>query len=237
MNPDLSKSPTSVSAGELEAECLRRRYASLLGKTEVFPSENNWEYIISWKMPGLGPILYRKYLVSVLMPLDQRSIYHTLAIKNFPRYLECIPREHALDTVYSDHTSAPGAFIELVKSCRLFDADRILAIAMSGATATAISLLDAFQPDYDRTSEAAMRHLYQHLTALPEQGHIETRRSLLGSDTRYICPNGHTNKADSRYCSREDCRLDIHGLTAEENKAIDDFGLRIEALSSLLASL
>ena len=36
----------TVSADELKAECLRRKYLVLLDKPDVFPSKANWDFII-----------------------------------------------------------------------------------------------------------------------------------------------------------------------------------------------
>lgn len=224
----------SVSAEALKAECLRLRYAGLLVKPEVFPSENNWEYIISNRMEGLGQILYRKYLVSVLMPEKDRSIYHTVTLREFPRYIKAVSRDHALETVYGDTTSDRESFVKLVYDCDLFDAGRILAIARGGDVALAVDLLKAFQPEYTHDDEVAMRRLHAFLTSLPELGRIETRRGLLGLERRYVCPAGHSNRPDGGYCSHEDCRLDIYGLTPEQNESIGEFGTRIDALAGLL---
>ena len=75
---------TRISADELRAECLKERYSRQLTRPEVFPSEDNWKYIIDHRMTGIGSGLYRKYLVSWLLDESERCDYHLAALKYFP---------------------------------------------------------------------------------------------------------------------------------------------------------
>ncbi len=225
----------SVSAEALKAECLRRKYLTLLEKPEVFPSETNWNFIIDNRMTGIGRLLLRKYIVSRLMPEDNRSIYHRQAIRFFPEYLKAVPREYALDVVYSDYESDPEGFVEIVRQTSLFDARKLLELVESrGAVETAISVLDVFQPEYTVADAKAMRALLIALRSLPKLGRVEERHGLFGHDLRYYCPAGHSNSTDVEFCTREDCRLNIFGLNPEQAKTIDDFQTRLDALEDML---
>ncbi|GEM_PF-973284 len=226
---------TSVSADELNAECLRRRYLTLLEKAEVFPSEANWQFIIDNRMEGLGELLLRKYLVSWLMPEDKRSIYHRQAIRLFPEYLKTVDRQYALSVAYSDIESAPDAFVSLVRETSLFDARQLRRMVEErGAVELVIQVLDVFQPEYTASDARAMRALLGALRALPKLGRVEERHGIFSRELRYYCPAGHSNPSGEAFCTREDCRLNIYGLTPEQAKAIDDYEARLEALESLL---
>ncbi|MDE6276909.1 MAG: hypothetical protein K2M06_02255 [Muribaculaceae bacterium] len=224
-----------ISAERLNAECLRRRYLSLLEKAEVFPSEANWNFIIENRMEGLGHLLLRKYYVSRLMPEDKRSIYHRQAIRLFPEYLKAVPRAYAVDVAYSDIQSDPDGFTELIRQASLFDANSLrVMVEERGAVELAISVLDVFQPEYNSADAVAMRRLLGALRSLPKLGRVEERHGLFSHDIRYYCPAGHSNSSDEAFCTHADCRLNIYGLTPEQAKAIDDFQERLEALESLL---
>lgn len=227
--------PRVITADDLEAECLRRKYASLLEKPEVFPSEANWEFIIAHRMEGIGTLLLRKYLVSWMMPEEKRSIYHRQALRLFPEYLSAVRRPYAVEVVYSDVESAPDAFLELVRSARLFDSRRLKAlIEQQGAVELVIDLLDVFQPEYTDSDARAMRALLGALRSLPKLGRVEEHRGIFSTEMRYYCPAGHSNPCGEAFCRHEDCRLNIFGLTPEQVQAIENFEARTEALESLL---
>lgn len=237
---DLSYTPPSaytgtVTADQLNAECLRRRYVGLLEKAEVFPSESNWQFIIENRMEGLGRLLLRKYLVSWLMPEDKRSIFHRQALRLFPEYLEAVSRPYAIEVAYSDIDSAPDAFSSLIRDTGLFDARQLRRMVEErGAVELAISVLDVFQPTYTASDARAMRALLESLRSLPKLGRVEERHGIFSHELRYYCPAGHSNPSGEAFCTHEDCRLNIQGLTPEQVQAIDEFEARIEALESLL---
>lgn len=224
-----------VTADELSAECHRLRYLELLEKAEVFPSEANWEFIISNKMEGIGKLLLRKYLVSWLMPEDKRSIYHTQALRFFPEYIQAVSRPYALEVAYSDIDSAPRAFVALVRNTRLFDAKYLMSLIDDrGAVELVVELIDVYQPDYTREDARNMRLLLNKLLSLPKLGRVEQRHGIFSSDVRYYCPAGHSNPATETFCTHDDCRMNICGLTPEQVKKIDEFETRIKALEGLL---
>lgn len=223
-----------VTAEELKAECLRRRYAALLEQPDTFPSGHNWAYIIEHRMLGLGPALYRKYLVAAMLREEQRSVLHTTALKHFPEYLRAVDRRHALDTVYGDPSTLPDEFVRLVRNCDLFDAGRLSALLDGGIEVlpSVINCLSAFQPEYSAADLDAMEALLYRLRHLPAHGRIEERRTLLGLRRVYVCPYGHSGVADSEFCS--ECGSDISGLDEQGHRAVAEYALRCEALRDML---
>ncbi|MDE5929961.1 MAG: hypothetical protein K2H03_05715 [Muribaculaceae bacterium] len=223
-----------VTSEQLKAECLRRRYAALLEKPDTFPSGNNWAYIIEQRMDGLGPALYRKYLVAAMLDEERRSGLHTTALKHFPEYLRAVSRDHALDTVYGDCETLPSEFVRLVTDCELFDAPRLAAMLRGGLSARQLvaSCLTAFQPEYDADDLRDMEALLEALQSLPALGRVEERRTLLGLRRLYVCPQGHCSNADNEYCP--ECGMDIFGLNEDQRRAVNEFAERCEALRELI---
>ncbi|MDE6332943.1 MAG: hypothetical protein K2L80_10150 [Muribaculaceae bacterium] len=225
-----------ITSEQLKAECLRRRYAALLEKPDTFPSGHNWAYIIEHRMTGLGPALYRKYLVASMLQDEQRSVLHTTALKHFPEYLRAVDRCHALDTVYGDYSTMPDEFVRLVVECRLFDARRLMDMLESGSAqcvGLTVRCIEAFQPEYGVEDLRDMEALLYKLRHLPPLGRIEERRSLLGVKRVYVCPSGHCTGADAAFCP--ECGMDIYGLDESGRGAIEEFGARCEALRSLIS--
>lgn len=224
----------SVSSEELKMECLRRKYLELLSQPEVFPSEENWDFIISNNLHGLGARLYRKFLVSYMLKDDQRCDYHNLAIKRFPKYLPSIEREEALDVVYSDVESATDGFVKLVYDCQLFDCERIGHLVDIGQPDLAANLLGAYQPEYDGDTIDAMQFLLTKFDHLPSLGAIEVHKGIFKTERRYICPDGHSNPHDVMFCEEQGCGKDIYGLTKVQREAVEQFAERIEVLRDML---
>ncbi len=224
----------TVSAEELKDEAMRRKYSELLTQPEVFPSDDNWRYIIGKRMTGLGPGLYRKYLVAWLTEADLRSEYHMAALEHFPAYLEAVDREYAIETVYGDRTSSGEAFVSIVYKCMLFDAASIGEIIDDGNPSLAADLLGAYQPMYDGDAIDAMRYLLSKFDDLPDVGEMQSRRGLFRNEQVYICPEGHSNSADTVYCCHNGCGKDIKGLDERQRKLVEELRYRISLLSEML---
>lgn len=235
MNPRPEDEQTpSVTAARLQAEELRLRYLEIIDRPDVFPTATNWQFIIDNAMTGLGPALYRKYLVAADTDEDDLEPLYREALHYFPLYLKAVPRDYAIYTVYSDTVTLPEETLKLIREAQLFDADSILGLLRSGETGFALEAIDSYCAEYTEADLCAMRRLAAWLDSQPQLGCMEERRGLLGgASLKYICPNGHVNDGDVAFCSHSSCGLDIHGRTARQASAIEAFRLRLRALENL----
>lgn len=235
MSPDPAAAPRTVDAETLRAEELRLRYLEIIDRPDIFPTPANWQYIIAHAMHGLGQALYHKYLVALDREPDDREPLHQAAVEHFPEYLRAMPPEYAAEVVYGDVTTDPEAARQLIRDVRLFDAGRIADLIRHGNVDFALSVIDVYRESYTPADLEDMEDLAAILDALPEQGRMEQRRSLLGSlSMKYICPRGHVNDGDRRFCTHGGCGLDTRGLTRPQSESIDTFRLRLRALRTLL---
>lgn len=222
----------TVTAEELIALEREQRYKSQLERPEVFPSRENWEYIIEQRMAQLAPLLYRKFLVATLTEDKNRGDFQETALEMFPQYLNVIPRTIAVETVFSDVESNTEASMEIIHSCKLFDAPTLLNLLNKGAAPGVVALcVDAYQPEYEIEDIQEMKRLRDKLMNLPSTGDIRESRSIFGRDLRYVCQNGHSNNSQSEYCVQ--CGLNMQGLKAEEVKNIDEFSHRVRLLEQM----
>ena len=225
---------TPITDDELRAACLEDRYESRLAFPEVFPTDEQWKYIIEYRMSRLASRLYRKYLVAWLTPQVERTAFHVAAIENMPLYLDAIPREDAIAAVYSDVTSAPDGTLALIDDCRLFDARSLSELIDEGLNSFVADAVNTFQPEYTDEDLLSMADLAVLLRNLPALGEIRTVRGLFRDETKYVCPNGHANDPDNEFCDDPDCGLDIFGLTEDQHKSIDNYTHRVNILRRLL---
>lgn len=200
----------TVSADELKAECLRRKYLVLLDKPDVFPSKANWDFIIEHRMHGLGPKLYRKYLVSWVLESADRLEANRLALSEFPRYLQAVERRYALQVVYADITSAPEATTELIAAAQLFDAPTLMALVDSEPDFV-IANLGALQPAYDGDDADNMRALLSRLRELPRRSD-KPRGAFFGfaKSQEYAITDEQVAAIDA-YADRYDALIDLLG--------------------------
>lgn len=242
-----------ITAEQLSVEMLRRRYASLLEREEVYPSDENWQYIIDHRLcRGLAAKLYRKYLVSSLMPDNQLTGWHKIALRRFPEYIIAIDRGAALDAVYGDTDSSPRVSSGLIHDCRLFSASHIHGIlgAINADVLQSepearrkylerldfvVSVLDAMQPDYGRDDLRAMKILLAALDNLSPLGEVVESQGIFGRARKYICPCGHANPPEEPYCRTTGCGRDVYGLTEGQRSAIGSFRERLSVIAGLLA--
>jgi len=223
-----------VSARELRTEELRLRYLSLLQRPDVYPTKVNWQYITESGMRGLCSLLYGKYLTALTIGDADRDDLHDVAVEEFPKYLANVEIGEACDAVYGDIDTMPDVSAGLIRDAGLFDAGHLLNILLNGQTEFVFKVIDVYRREYDSAQLVAMKRLADYLGNIPESGHYEQRHGIFGMQTKYICPNGHNNPADTVYCSH--CGLDIHGVPKDGYQKIEDFMRRIEALESLLES-
>lgn len=222
----------TFSSQDIKTEELRQRYIELLKRSDVYPTKSNWRYISSSRMRGLCSLLYGKYLTALTIGEVDREELHIVAVEEFPRYLVNVDMKEAVEAVYGDVYTDPDAAVELICKCELFDAGRLVDLLSFGHLRIVMGIIEAYRREYDEVELLAMRRLVEMLDALPELGRIEARQGIFGRQTRYICPDGHSNPADNVYCSH--CGLDIHGLKENDYARIDSLKKRIEALESLV---
>lgn len=223
-----------ITAEQLIAAERADKYKRQLERPEVFPSQENWEYIIDARMDIIAPELYRKYLIAWLTPEKQRSDFHYAALSNFGKYITAIDRQAALDAIYEDVTSSPEATLDLIAECRMFDAEHLMQLLDEGIDPAFVAeCMDAYQPMYRPEDLTDMQHLLEAMNDLPDQGSVSESRSFFGSGIRYICPNGHSNNRETRFCTQ--CGEDIHGLTERQSNIIAAFERRLATLRRILA--
>lgn len=184
----------------------------------------------------ISPLLYHKYLVSLVTPTPDRVEHHLAAIREFPRYLAQLNYDDAVRAVYSDITTIPDESLKLIHRFNLFSAPHLLKIVEAGDVDFALRCLDVFKPEYTLDDLGPMMQLSEAFYSLPEKGYYDKAKGMLkGSSLRYVCPRGHINSnPDENYCSRPDCGLDVRGLTREQNAAIATYEDMLEALTDML---
>ena len=78
-----------------------------------------------------------------------------------------------------------------------------------------------------------MEQIVDYFENLPDVGQISEVSGLLGGRSKkYICPEGHKNPEETKFC--ESCGKNIKGLTIDDINAITDFKVKVEFLKTNL---
>lgn len=151
-------------------------------------------------------------------------------IDNYKIYLSSLSYEDAVEYAYRDVSS----FMEIINSKKLFNAKKILEIAMSGDLETAISLLATEKNSYNSEDLADMKSLSEYLLNLPETGRKEEIKGGLFSSSglKFVCSCGCKNDPSVEYCTQ--CGKNIQGINREQKMQIDAFAELVDALSELI---
>lgn len=234
-----------ISADKLKAVFLEQRYGVQLARPDVYPTADQWKYIIEQKMGTIAGRLYRKFLVSSLTIEAERTEYHENTLKYFVEYASQLGadpnhRQQIIEAVYDDISSAPDATISVIVEARLFDAPTLLDILNHtpenepDPVPFVARALTAYQPTYTPRDLDDMQILANAMSNLTPLGQIRTSRGIFSEDKRYICPDGHSNDINTEFCKHPGCGLNIFGLTQAENDSINEFKIRVSILATMI---
>lgn len=220
-----------ISAEELRNEEIRLVYRQHLERPDIYPTRQNWEFIIHNHLSGLATLLYHKFLISLTVDDNDREDLHDVAIEMFPQYIKGVDRREAIDALYSDVQTNSIVTAQLIRENRLFDAPALMGLLSRCEKEFVAEVIDCFQPEYTVDDLRDMQLLANRIDALPRSGRIEHRSGIFSSSEKYICPNGHSNPADVEYCTT--CGLNARGFTDGQEKRIQTFTARIDVLRSM----
>lgn len=149
------------------------------------------------------------------------------------QYLSSLPKNEIICNVYDKYQNHNKEVKDIIFGCNLFDANKILGLCENNIHG-AILLLSSQKDYYDKSDIESMRNISKMLSELPDIGKVEiVKGGLLSKDQeKYICPNGHKNPIDTKFCPY--CGLNIKGLTQEETDIIDIFNNRTTVLERML---
>jgi hypothetical protein len=122
----------------------------------------------------------------------------------------------------------------LIKESKTFSPSKTLALIKDNDYQNAILTIDSDKRSYSSNDLEVMYSVIYYIENLPETGKMEMVKNLLGSSKeKFICENNHQNDPSFEFCTNEDCKKNIKGLTFSEIKKIEEFKLKVEALSQL----
>ena len=199
------------------------------------PSYADLNFIMENGLWELAPSLY-EYYATENKTLNVRPIDEKFSI-----ILSLLSYDDAVQFIYNDYVNLRKYAFPLIKTNRLFSAQKVLDILNAGNLDSAIELLMAEKDSYTMEDVVLMESIITHLNNLPDKGQIiEVKAGPFSSKTveKYICPLGHKNDKVIEFCEHGNtvplCGLNIKGLTEDQVWNIDRFKEKVAVIRDLL---
>lgn len=221
---DEGDTPLSIRDIALETEITKR---SIIERLKSRQTEIDWDFL--YKNPFDEAA---EYLVKAIVENPEQGTLSDTE-NNTLMYLSlCSPS--VVESVLYDHLEKCDRLLVFIERLNMFSPARVLSLINDPETRDiGIKCLNHHKESYDLSDLAVMKEILAVLDSLPDIGSIERVKGLIsGEKERYICPAGHKNYSDTKYCCI--CGLDIKGHTAYQNSAINNFRNRVAVLDDML---
>lgn len=235
INATNTKSIGQISADALNKEYLKKILTNNITKG-AFPSEEEWNLLAVYDVSEISEKLFDLFLLTGKKSTDIMGEREKLLFKNFPQYYIRLNKELQIDLAYSKlNGTNDEAVVDLIIRNKLFDAKCIIGLVRNDKIDIAINLLESDKDYYTENDIVLMQNLVDAITNIPDKGKIEIVKGLFSKgEEKYLCPRGHKNDANTKFCNEYGCGLNIKGLTQKQLTCINKFSVKIEALQELL---
>lgn len=235
---------TIIDQADLNSEIVKSDIIRRIEENDNSFTDEDWSYILEHPSQDLIYLLVVKTYYRIT-PDSKKKIEALLNQINYNDAVEIVyplyvsPYEvniKSIDAYCSDPNvkiDVSDEYRELIKSCRLFDPNRILNL-IDIDLKKAIRILESEKPYYTIQDLSKMEEICAKFDNLPDVGEIVVGKSGLFSKEEkefYQCKNGHKNDKAFTYCP--DCGLNIKGLTMSQQTIIDNFKIRTEILKKM----
>ena len=239
----LSYSTNGVDSSEYEFEIKKENILHKTSDINCGLEEDDWNFIAEHLDPNIIENLVKNLYVredkegrlkieSLLGGLEYEDAVNLVYPLYVNPYFRSRKYSYAPNVIDEKEEDVSGMYVEMIKSCKLFNASQISRLIDTDIN-KAIQILDCAKEHYTLEDIKAMRHICEQFDNLPDVGHKETNKGGMFSKEKelFVCQHGHKNDADKEYC--ETCFENIKGLKRLETKMIADFKKKVEILEQM----
>jgi len=222
---------TSVTPEDLENVISRLTIISKT-KNKIPLQDDDWEFLIENALEEILPDLLDDYLLAFKDSAYTGSDIQKRLRKFFPLYLKQLEFETVSKILYGNIHINTLIINTLIKESESFNPQLTLSYIKSNDIHIGIATTEAHKRFYSIEDLNFMNSIIEYLKEIPKTGKVEIVKGILVSKEKYICEKNHSNDIDLEFCSN--CGKNIQGLAKNEINIINDFRLRIQALTILL---
>lgn len=226
------KVPVSIISNQKLINEIKRLTIISNLRSGVELSKQDWEFMFE------NPIVeIAEELINIYIGFAHNFVSQLLS-DNLPSYLKLIDENIVIDILYKKmkeeikNPTSKYTALYLIKINNLFDTNKVIELIKNDNISNAIECLSIDRDYYTKDNLKTMYEIVRLLNDLTDKGKIEMSKVFLGKDKeKYICPNGHTNDINHKFCSC--CDLNIKGLYKSEVEKIQMFAFKVHALDNL----
>lgn len=230
----LISSDSIVDSESLEQEVIRRKLINDISIIKL-PSQDDWSYLMNSPIDEISLTLLDSYLTTIKKSESEHSEAEISLITNIPNYFKKLDENVASSILYSSAIKSPKKIVEIIIANKQFSALHVLELIKNDNLLLAIDCLVANKNYYSKDELQSMSEILNQLDNLPELGRIESISTTSGqSKYKYICPDGHSNDVEEKFCTSFLCDKNINGLTKRHVNQIESFRNKVDVLKSLM---
>lgn len=231
-----------ITYSAINRQCLVQAYRNKLN-AQVALSNEDWDNILTLNLFEIASELTEEYFRLNKIELTYNNAYafdyRNRFLKKYEEYFARLNKDTASKSIYSYIESTPDVVIEHIIKYNLFNPKIILEQLDKGNLSVAIELLNSHKDYYTDADLTDMRQIISRLDSLPDVGSVEVMIVKNGmfskkEEEMYICPQGHLNPKETKFCNDSYCGLDIKGLTAQQHETINKFKSFTTVLGEML---
>ncbi len=205
-------------------------------KSDRLPTQEEWYFIQQNPIVDINENLLDTFLTRYEHYLSHETGVAKKLITYMINYLRVLDKETSTNLLYDKLNENSTHILTLLESSNLFSPTKVLGLLENGELEIAINCLNINKENYSNDDVAQMNKIIKTFENLEDKGSIQTSKNLLGKEKEvYICPKGHSNDIEYKFCTSSKCNLNIKGLTSGQVEIINKFKTKVETLSSLFA--
>lgn len=228
----LSESDSVIGLEILEQEYNKRIIVDKVIDKKL-PTQEDWQFLLSTPIKEIAPIILELYIEKLKKDQSFLSETEKLLMANTSNFFRNLDENEAVDILYENITNNRKACTEIIDSNNLFSAPKILDLINKGEIDIAVNCLSINKNYYTKEDLNVMEKIVAFFENLEDLGKIELVKGVLSkAKEKYICPDGHTNNLEIKYC--EICSKNIKGLKQNQVDLINNFNIKTYSLKSIL---
>lgn len=199
------------------------------------PTQDDWQFLLNSPIKEIAPMIMELYLEKLKKDQSFLNENEKLLMTNTSNFFRNLEENEAVEILYGNILENRKACLEIIESNNLFSAQKVLDLIKKGEIKIAINCLPINKNYYTKDDLKLMEEIVELLNNLEDLGKIEMVKGVLSkAKEKYICPEGHTNNPDEKYCATYNCGKNIKGLIKSQVDKINNFNTKTYSLKSIL---
>ena len=228
----LSESDSVIGLEILEQEYNKRIIVDKLIDKKL-PTQEDWQFLLSTPIKEIAPIILELYLEKLKKDQNFLSELEKLLMANTSNFFRNLDENEAVEILYGNITNNRYAITEIINSNNLFSPQKVLDLINNAEIGIAADCLSINKNYYTKEDLNLMKEIVALFENLEDLGKIELVKGVLSkAKEKYICPNGHPNNPEVKYCTL--CNQNIKGLKESQVNKINNFKTKTYSLQTIL---